>query len=112
MCHFAKLKPSKPVMKRGKLGRLLFLGLPMTQAIVTSLSQGHAPTIALFISERNELYIEKRLHQGMFYLGKTIDSPSSLEELYAIEQHLQSLLHRVLDKEHVNREALVLFALQ
>lgn len=113
--HSAKLKASKhsdkdPV-KDEERSHLLFLGLPVTPLIAVNLTQAHQPTLALFISEEKGLYLEKRLHQGMFYLGKTLDPLCSIETLRAVERNLHSLLCRVLDESHVKREEFVLFAL-
>lgn len=83
----------------------------MTPAIAAHLSSGHVPTIALFISEERGLYLEKRLHDGVFYLGKTLDNTCSFDTLKAAEQHLHSLLCRVLDTHDVALSSLVLFAL-
>lgn len=109
--HSVKPKASKHSSKDEKQSHLLFLGLPVTSLIAVSLSQAHQPTLALFISEEKGLYIEKRLHKGVFYLGKTLDPTCSIEHLRAVERNLHSLLCRVLDESHVKREEFVLFAL-
>lgn len=106
-----KSKPATCLPSGDLLQRVLFLGLPVTPAIAVDLSNGHAPSIAFFISENQGLYIEKRCYQGVFYLGKTLGVLSSLEELKSAHQHLKSLLCRVLDESHVKREDFVLFAL-
>lgn len=107
--NLQKAKQSKP-LKGGRLDYSLFLGLPVTPVIAANLARSHAPSVALFISENKGLYLEKRFFQEVVYLGKTLDSLASLEELQAMGHHLQSLLCRVLDQELVRREDFVLFA--
>lgn len=110
MPYPTKIKQSNPLFQDECVGQLFF-GLPITEDVNIQLAQSHPPTMALFISEGTGLYLEQRSHQGVSYLGKSLRAPASYEMLKSIEQHVYSLLCRILKEELVKRENFVLFAL-
>lgn len=73
---------------------LLFLGFPISSDFASRLNCTPEPILHSFIQDHPD-YLQKIEHQGMEYIGKSLEFPVDTRLLELIEANIYSLLRRL-----------------
>lgn len=86
----------------------LFLGFPITPLFREALQRNKAEVLSFFIHPGGD-YLQEIQYQGMDYLGKWVENPSTLHQISLLEEHILSLLKKLVVEYPYQNESLNLF---
>ncbi|CAF23078.1 hypothetical protein [Candidatus Protochlamydia amoebophila] len=89
----------------------LFLAFPISEAYFYQLLQISEPVRNLFIQEIEGEYLQQITYQKKIYLGKNVGHSVELEKLEFIQNHIFSLLKRLVSDYPYHEQSLVVLAI-
>lgn len=89
----------------------LFLGYPLSESYLSQLENLPSPLIEAFIQNQRSEYLQKIEHDGVFYLGKCLESPFDLKDADSLQANLLSLLKKLVPDYPYDQNPIVLIAL-
>jgi hypothetical protein len=89
----------------------LFLGLPVSHSFQRELDQLPASLHEVFIQNKSSSYLQQVEYEGVRYLGKYLGSSIELVELDSSQNHIYSLLKKLIPHFPYEQNPLLLFAL-
>ena len=90
----------------------LFLGLPLNESYHRELKKIPLPVKETFIQEQPSDYLQQIEKEGVFYLGKSMDSPYDMASIDAFETHVYSLLKKLIPDYPYDQHPLLLLPLE
>lgn len=90
----------------------LFLGLPLSHSYLQELKKIPLPVRETFIQEQPSDYLQQIEQEGVFYLGKSIDSPYDMASIDSLQTHIYSLLKKLISDYPYDQHPLLLLPLE
>jgi|SaaInlStandDraft_3_1057020.scaffolds.fasta_scaffold62950_2 hypothetical protein len=91
------------------LQHTLFFGLHVDDAVAEHLSSVKDEILSIFVNNAND-YLHEVEHCGKKFIGKYLDTLTSLEVLDLLQPHIYSIIQRILPDYEIEAHRLVVFA--
>lgn len=86
----------------------LFLGFPICPLFREALQKNKTEVLSFFIHPGGD-YLQEIQYEGMNYLGKVIENTSTIQQISLLEEHIYSLLKKLVADYPYQKEFLYLF---
>lgn len=89
----------------------LFVGLPLTETYLRELQNLPPALIKTFIQDQSADYLQQIECDGVFYLGKSLETPYDMAALDALQTNVYSLLKKLIPDYPYEQHPLLLLPL-